>query len=362
MKKQVLLTALLLATALPSTVYAGQWFKDNGSWAYQQDNGTQIKEGWFTDTDGRVYNFNGGVVRSGFYKENNVWYYFDPTSGERRSGWVDDNGKRYFLDRGGVMQTGWVQVNGLWYYAKGDGAIIQGKLSEINGSKYYFHSDGHMAVNEWVDDETYHAGTTGAIDTGVWIDDSTYVNSTGKRTDEETKSSTKKEKIDNKVFTLEEYKEMAEDAYGRYYDHTDELFGYINDYREEYNETRVWNYSGDDDNYIDEHELPSFDRDSVLDKAATLRAVELASQQRASGARPDGRNMNTVLTDYGITSITVTESVAFGQDDAEDCFSDLKSGNMHSAYWQKRQYTQCGIGLAYDVDGKPYWVIMYVEP
>ena len=54
MRKRALLFALALSTGLASTAYAGTWFKDEGRWAYQQDDGTQIKEGWFTDTDGRV--------------------------------------------------------------------------------------------------------------------------------------------------------------------------------------------------------------------------------------------------------------------------------------------------------------------
>lgn len=360
MRKRALLFALALSTGLASTAYAGTWFKDEGRWAYQQDDGTQIKEGWFTDTDGRAYNFTGGVVRTGFYKEGDSWYYFDQTSGERKSGWVQDDNKWYFMNPAGVMQTGWITVNGNWYYCKGDGHAITDRVEDINGNKYYFHPDGHLAKNEWVLDNTYHADANGMLDMSTWVD-GVYVNGTGKVQDSESKSSTKEEKIDNKVFTLEEYKKYAEDAYDRYVDKRNELFDYINEYRMEWNEKNVYNYSGEDDDYIEEHELQELDQVDALDYAACLRAAELASQQRASGARPDGRNWDTVLTDYGVSATTVVESVAFGINDAEDVYDELKSGSGHSSYWQRKQYTKLGVGCAYDTDGKAFWVLLYVE-
>ena len=42
MRKRALLFALALSTGLASTAYAGTWFKDEGRWAYQQDDGTQF--------------------------------------------------------------------------------------------------------------------------------------------------------------------------------------------------------------------------------------------------------------------------------------------------------------------------------
>lgn len=354
----IVTTALVIGMAFPA--YAGEWFKDQNRWAYKADDGNQIKEGWFTDTDGKVYNFTGGVVRSGFYAENGVWYYFDPTSGQRMSGWVQDKDKYYFMNLAGVMQTGWQYVGGAWYYMDSRGEMASSKLLDINGNKYYFHADGHMAVNEWVKDQTYFASPTGIIATGTWVDD-IYVNNTGKVTDNANKSSSKHEKIDNKVFTLAEYKSFAEDSFGRYSDATSELFSDIQAYRDDYNDTHVYNYEGDDDSYVDNNQLPEFDSNDNLSRAAALRAVELASQQRASGARPDGRSMETVLTDYGVPYNRVAESVAFGQDDAESCYADLKNSGSHTGYWRQKTYTQMGVGLAYDASGKPYWVVLYVE-
>lgn len=359
MKRRISIVVLFLVFTLCSTAYAGQWFKDGDKWAYTGDDGNRIKEGWFQDTDGKVYNFNGGVTRSGFYKEGTSWYYFDPVSGERKSGWVVDKDKTYLMNVAGVMQTGWQYVNGLWYYMDGSGVMYADKVADINGNRYYFHTDGHMAVNEWVKDATYFAQADGRIATSTWVEDGKYANSSGKVTEKETTE--KKEKIDNKVFTLQEYKQFAEDAYGRYSNSTENLIELIQAYREEWNEDHVYNYEGDDDSYIDNNELPEFRWDDNLSKAAALRAVELASQQRASGARPDGRRMETVLEDYDISYTRVVESVAFGQSDYDACYEDLEDNGTHTGYWRQKSYDRIGAGLAYDTDGKAYWVVLYVE-
>lgn len=358
-RKVVLLPALLvLALSTTSVAYAGEWFKDNGKWAYRDNNGQQVRSGWFTDVDGKVYNFNGGVVRSGWYKEGSNWYYFNPISGERQSGWIEENNAKYFTNRGGVMQAGWLSNNGKWYYAKGDGSIYTDKLLDIGGDKYYFHEDGHMATNEWVMDDTYYAGANGVIATSTWVDE-TYVSASGK-VSEGKEESTKEVKIQNKLFSPEEYMAMAEDSVGRYENPAWELYEEIVGYRNNYNETYVYTYSGDDDNYVDNNELPEFTTDDALNKAAALRAVELASQQRASGARPDGRAADTVLTDCGVSFTKMAESVAFGQEDAEECYEDLDSG-VHIGYWKTKTYERMGVGVACDADGKLYWVVLYVE-
>lgn len=357
-KSSLVIISALMALSMSTVAYAGQWVRQDGKWAYNDDAGNPIKEGWFTDVDGKVYNFNGGLTRSGWYQEGNAWYYFNPQSGERMSGIINDGDKTYFCNFLGVMQTGWTQIEGNYYYLEGNGEMVKDQLKDINGNKYYFHPDGHMSRDEWVKDNTYHTGPDGIIQTSTWIDEDNYVNGSGKLTDN---TKTDKVKIDNKVFTLEEYKAYSEDATYRYYDMADELYSFIQDYRNEYNDDHVYNYEGDDDDYIDDHELPEFDMTDSLNKAAALRAAELASQQRASGARPDGRGMETVLSDYGVTYTNVAESVAFGQDDAEECFEDLEDYSTHTTYWRNKNFSKIGIGVAYAEDGKAYWVVLYVE-
>ena len=56
--KTTVLTALLGA-ALATTVYAGEWKQDNVGWWYQNNDGSYKMNGWFTDTNGKSYYFDG---------------------------------------------------------------------------------------------------------------------------------------------------------------------------------------------------------------------------------------------------------------------------------------------------------------
>lgn len=294
------------------------------------------------------------------FTDGNKTYYFDPLSGERKSGFVIDGGKMYFFDRAGVRQYGWYDVDGKWFYSNDKGEVVTSKLETIGDAKYYFYGDGAMATSAWVEDETYYALPSGRIATNQWIEEGKYVNGAGKLTDN-SKSSTKKQELENKVYTNDEYMSLVSDHVERYYDQCETLITFINDWRIEYNEDNVWNYSGDDDDYVDQHELHELEGSMLLTRAATLRAVELASQQRASGARPDGRDWKTIIDDVEYTTEKLSESVAFGQINAEDAFDDFKADGGHSSYWQTREFNYIGVGAACDVDGKMYWVVLYAK-
>lgn len=362
MRKRIVAVALAVSVVASMTVYAGQWQKAGNAWSYIQDNGQPVKEGWFQDSDGKVYNFNGGITRSGWYLEDGKYYYFNPTSGERMSGLFDADGKTYFCGPQGVMQTGWFQVNGKWYHAKGDGSLDKG-VTDINGCRFYFFEDGHMAVNEWAEGNKYFATATGEIATDQWVDGESYVNSSGRPVDaDSTVKSSDKKKIQNKVFTDQEYSEMVSDHMSRYSDQCEALMDYINLWRMTYNDEHVYNYEGEDDDYFEKYELNDFIVKNGLNEAATLRAIELASQQRASGARPNGKKWETVVEERdGGTYQRLVESVAFGQSDSEDAYTDLESSGSHTGYWRDKKYEYAGVGAACDVDGKMYWVIIYAQ-
>lgn len=360
MRKRAVCTFLALSILGTMTVYAGQWQKNGTNWSYIQDNGQPVKEGWYQDTDGKVYNFNGGVTRAGWYLENGKYYYFSPTSGERMSGLFNADGNTYFCGPQGVMQTGWFQVNGKWYHAKDNGVLDKG-LTDINKCRFYFYPDGHMAVNEWVEEGKYFATLTGEIATDQWLDNENYANGSGKVSDgTSTVKSSDKKKLQNKVYSDAEYMSMLEDHLVRYGDQCEALMGNINMWRMTYNEENVYNYEGDDDDYFENHELDEFINTAALNRAATLRAMELASQERAAGARPNGKDWETVVEDCNAGTFTrLVESVAFGQSDSEDAYEDLEVGSNHQAYWRDKKYTHIGVGAACDVSGKMYWVVIY---
>lgn len=359
MKRRVLVTVLALSALASITAYAGQWQKNGNQWSYIQDNGQPVKEGWFQDSDGKVYNFNGGLTRTGWYQEGNVTYYFNLTSGERMTGLFDADGKKYFCGPSGVLQTGWFQINGKWYYAEADGHLAIG-LKDINGCRFYFFADGHMAVNEWGEDGKYFATPTGEIATDQWVDSDNYANGSGRVTENTTVKGSDKKKLQNKVYSDEEYAAMIQDHLVRYGDQCEVLLDSINGWRMDYNNEHVYNYEGDDDDYFEKYELGDFINSQELNEAATLRAMELASQQRASGARPNGKNWETVIDDRNAgTYSRLVESVAFGQSDVEDAYEDLETGSNHISYWRDKKYEYIGVGAACDVDGKMYWVVIY---
>lgn len=361
-KVSLAVVATILSIAAVSTSFAGQWYKDNGKWAYFDDSGNQIKEGWFQDTDGKRYCFNGGVVMSGDKVIDGKHYYFDPTSGEMRTGLVSDGLNMYFYGITGSRQTGWVQVNTKWYYFdQSSGVMVKDQLREINGEKFYFKSDGTMAVSEWVDSK-YYAGPDGIVATNQWVD-GTYVNSAGRATDRSNKDFDSKKKIASKMMTLSEYMEYVTDALDRYAGYTSEVADGINQWREDYNteqENKNANNDNDDESkYVEEWDIEG---DSEMNKAATLRAVELASCQRASGSRPDGRSVDTIFADLNIYDVSQwCESVAFGFDDGDACYDELKSNSTHTSIWKNTDYTRAGIGVAADAEGRMYCVIMYAK-
>lgn len=347
-------------SSLSFTAEAGEWYKDGDRWCYKQSDGSYMKEGWFKDKDGLMYNFSGGYARTGWFNEDGVWYYFNPESAEKMTGWIQDDTKRYFfLNPDGVMQTGWMYSNGKWYYLEKDGHMVSADILTTNENKFHFQYDGSLSMNAWVEDgdKEYYANETGTLAKGQWVGDR-YVGKNSQASDREDDDV---KRIPYKYYSLTEYKDLALDSLGRYSGSYSELIYLFNEYRSEYNDDHVYNYNGDDENWIDEHELKEWDEDEELNKAACLRAVELASQQRSSGARPDGRDPKTVLEDYGIPYETYVETVGFGQRDYEAFYEDLKSNSSHTSKWKNINLERVGVGCAYDESGEAYWVIIYVE-
>ncbi len=101
-----------------STVQAG-WVLTNGSWSYNNADGTKFK-GWLQASGG-------------------VWYYLDTTNGVMATGWKYINGQWYYLDpSSGAMRTGWLNDNGTWYYLKASGEM----LSNTTVDGYKLGADG----------------------------------------------------------------------------------------------------------------------------------------------------------------------------------------------------------------------------
>lgn len=107
MRKVILLTALL-SCITTTTIFAGEWKRDNVGWWYQNDNGGYFKSSW-----------------------NNIsekWYYFDDLGYMAESRWIGD----YYVGSDGVMFANTTTPDG--YKVGVDGKRIYNANSTVTNS------------------------------------------------------------------------------------------------------------------------------------------------------------------------------------------------------------------------------------
>lgn len=119
----------------------GNWEGKGGGYAYKQDNGSYMPEGW--------------ALISGY------WYYFNRDQ-IRQTGWQKLQDSWYLLDGEGKMQTGWIQQNGEWYFMNESGAMQTGWRQTLPGKWYYFYEDGRMAKDTYIENCRLDG-------TGLWV-------------------------------------------------------------------------------------------------------------------------------------------------------------------------------------------------
>lgn len=83
-------------------VVAGWVLASNGSWSYNNADGTKFK-GWL--------------------KSGDSWYYLE-TDGVMATGWKNIGNKWYFMESSGIMKTGWINDGGKWYYLNTSGEML----------------------------------------------------------------------------------------------------------------------------------------------------------------------------------------------------------------------------------------------
>lgn len=73
-------------------------------YAFDRKTGVQLRNAWFTDTDGsRYYAGNRYSLVQGFYRPDSYYRYFRPSDGKMLTGWQTIDGYRYlFNNRTGV--------------------------------------------------------------------------------------------------------------------------------------------------------------------------------------------------------------------------------------------------------------------
>lgn len=105
--------------------------------------------------------------------------------------------------------------------------------------------------------------------------------------------------------------------------------------------------------------LPALTYNSVLEKGAMIRAEEIIKS--FSHTRPDGSKFYTVFEgtyDYRM----IGENLAAGFTSASSVVSGWMSSEGHRANILKEGYTEIGIGIKKDKDGRLYWVQIFGDP
>jgi uncharacterized protein YkwD len=105
--------------------------------------------------------------------------------------------------------------------------------------------------------------------------------------------------------------------------------------------------------------LQALTYNNVLENGAMIRAEEII--QSFSHTRPDGSKFFTVFDDtYAFQSMG--ENLAAGFTSASSVVDGWMNSEGHRANILKEGYTQIGIGIKKDKDGRVYWVQIFANP
>lgn len=105
--------------------------------------------------------------------------------------------------------------------------------------------------------------------------------------------------------------------------------------------------------------LPALTYNNVLEDGAMIRAEEII--QSFSHTRPDGSKFFTVFNNTYAFHL-MGENLAAGFNSAAAVVNGWMNSEGHRANILKDGYTQIGIGIAKDKDGRIYWVQIFADP
>jgi uncharacterized protein YkwD len=105
--------------------------------------------------------------------------------------------------------------------------------------------------------------------------------------------------------------------------------------------------------------LPALTYNNVLENGAMIRAEEII--QSFSHTRPDGSRFFTVFNDTYAFHL-MGENLAAGFNSAAAVVSGWMNSEGHRANILNEGYTQIGIGITKDKEGRIYWVQIFADP
>ena len=98
--------------------------------------------------------------------------------------------------------------------------------------------------------------------------------------------------------------------------------------------------------------------DDKLSQVATIRAMEIALNDKFSHRRPDGSYYSKIFYELNIESRTSGENIAYGYDNGKEVCIDWKQSKGHYANMVNDSYNKLGVGV-YNYKGRTYWVQIF---
>ncbi len=108
------------------------------------------------------------------------------------------------------------------------------------------------------------------------------------------------------------------------------------------------------------NELGIFDLvyDEDLSLAASIRAIEIALNDKFDHVRPNGLSYSSVLKDLNINVRCSAENIAFGYDSSVDVVSAWANSHGHYVNMVNQKYNKIGIGY-FEYKNVVYWVQIF---
>jgi uncharacterized protein YkwD len=102
--------------------------------------------------------------------------------------------------------------------------------------------------------------------------------------------------------------------------------------------------------------------DPRLAAAARAHAADMAERSYFDHTTPDGVDFATRITRAGYTWSTAGENIAAGQPDPASVMKSWMNSPGHRANILNCDFTNLGVGLAYDGRRTPYWTQDFAAP
>jgi uncharacterized YkwD family protein len=99
-----------------------------------------------------------------------------------------------------------------------------------------------------------------------------------------------------------------------------------------------------------------------LSNVARRKAQDMINKSYFSHYSPTYGSPFDMMKKYGFKFIAAGENIAMGQTTAQEVMNSWMNSPGHRANILSPNYTQIGVGLAVDKNGRNYWVQMFIKP